>query len=124
MPLIDPIFRKWRIEMNILWLTPTRPVPWISALAKEIMSVPEINLTILCIDSRIKKMITEKSCEGIRYIRLKIPRGRINILTLYQKKINILRRYLENNYKNYNLFHIHGTEHLHLVSSRKIIIPI
>lgn len=101
--------------MKVLWLTQfpypnsnTHPAPWLISLAKELVK-NNIDLTILSYYSKIK---ADESYEkdGIKFIFLKTPVPKIDLLSLYQIRINKITKFVQANYKNYDIIHVHGSE--------------
>jgi len=104
--------------MKILWLAPyphplepaAHPVPWVGTLAELLRRQPGVELTILNWTHRIKTPVDEFDRDGIHFIYLKVPTVRIDILTLYQLRIRIVRKYLRQHYPKYDVLHLHGSE--------------
>ncbi len=104
--------------MRILWLAPwphphdiaAHPVPWVRALADRVRQQPGIELTVLHWNHRITAPIEQFEHEGIQFIYLKVPSVRVDILTLYQRRIGIVAQYLRQHYHHYDLLHLHGSE--------------
>jgi len=104
--------------VRILWLAPwphpleaaAHPVPWVSALAHLLRQQPSVALTILHWTSKISNKIEEFERDGIRFIYLKAPSVRVDILTLYQRRIALMKAYLKRHYQHYDLLHLHGSE--------------
>jgi glycosyltransferase involved in cell wall biosynthesis len=104
--------------MKILWLAPyphpldtaAHPVPWVGTLADLLRQEPSVELTILNWTPRITTEIDEFDRDGIHFIYLKVPSVRLDILTLYQRRIAIVREYLRHHYQEYDLLHLHGSE--------------
>jgi glycosyltransferase involved in cell wall biosynthesis len=104
--------------MKILWLAPyphpldtsAHPVPWVGTLANLLRREPSIELTILNWTPKLTSPIDEFDQDGIHFIYLKVPSVRLDILTLYQRRIAIVREYLRNHYEEYDLLHLHGSE--------------
>jgi glycosyltransferase involved in cell wall biosynthesis len=85
-------------------------VPWIGALAHLLRQQPGVVLTVLHWTHRIESDIEEVERDGIRFIYLKVPTVRVDILTLYQRRIALVKAYLKRNYRAYDLLHLHGSE--------------
>jgi glycosyltransferase involved in cell wall biosynthesis len=104
--------------MKVLWLAPyphplepaAHPVPWVGTLANLLKQVPGLELTILNWTHRIAAPIDEFEREGMHFIYLKTPTVRNDILTLYQRRIAIVRQYLRTHYRAYDVLHLHGSE--------------
>jgi len=106
------------MAMKVLWLAPFphpletngHPVPWVGALADLLSQRPEIELTILNWTHRIAEPVDEFDRNGIHFIYLRTPTVRHDILTLYQRRIRIMRAYLRAHCHRYDLLHLHGSE--------------
>ncbi|MBO3271820.1 glycosyltransferase family 4 protein [Hymenobacter defluvii] len=104
--------------MKILWLAPyphpsepaAHPVPWVGTLAELLRRQPGVELTILNWTHRIDKPVDEFDRDGMHFIYLKVPKVRTDILTLYQWRIAIVKKYLRQHYKEYDVLHLHGSE--------------
>ncbi|RZK24661.1 MAG: glycosyltransferase [Hymenobacter sp.] len=104
--------------MRILWLAPwphpldkaAHPVPWVLALADLIRQQPAVALTVLHWTPLATAAVEQFEHAGIRFIYLKVPSVRADILTFYQRRIAIVRRYLQQHYHYYDLLHLHGSE--------------
>lgn len=106
------------MALKVLWLAPyphpldpdAHPVPWVGALAELLKQRPEVELTILHWTSRIAAPAEEFARDGIHFIYLRTPTVRHDILTLYQRRIRLVRRYLRAHCHRYDLLHLHGSE--------------
>ncbi|TDN38343.1 glycosyltransferase [Hymenobacter sp. UV11] len=104
--------------MKILWLAPyphpldvqAHPVPWVGALADQLRQQPGLELTILHWTTKITTKTDEFARGGIRFIYLKMPSVRADILTLYQWRIVLVRAWLRRHAAGYDLLHLHGSE--------------
>lgn len=104
--------------MNILWLAPwphpleanAHPVPWIGTLAHLLREQPGVVLTVLHWTPRIDTPVEEFERDGIRFIYLKVSSVRTDILTLYRRRIALVKAYLETHCQHYDLLHLHGSE--------------
>jgi glycosyltransferase involved in cell wall biosynthesis len=104
--------------MKVLWLAPfphpldtaAHPVPWVGTLANLLKQAPGVELTVLNWTHRIETEVDEFTRDGIHFIYLRTPSVREDILTLYRRRIAIVRRYLQANYHAYDLLHLHGSE--------------
>jgi glycosyltransferase involved in cell wall biosynthesis len=109
--------------MKILWLSPHRGAPWIDSLAKKLLEIGDVNLTILEYSHNQKEPIIEKKENGIHYIILKVPSKKVDLLSFFKIRIKIIKSYLNKIYREYDLIHIHGSEHEFHVSSYHLDIP-
>jgi glycosyltransferase involved in cell wall biosynthesis len=116
--------------MKILWLAPfpyiddsSHPAPWITSLAKALID-NGVELTILNYNSTIEKDIIKKDFQGIKLIYLKTPSIKKDLLTLYMLRIKIVKSYLQKIEKEYDLLHIHGSEHQYEAMAYGLNIPI
>lgn len=104
--------------MKILWLAPwphpldteAHPVPWVRALADLLCQQPGVELTVLHWTAKIGVPVEEFARDGIQFIYLKVPSVRVDILTLYQRRIALVRAYLDRHARHYDLLHLHGSE--------------
>lgn len=85
-------------------------MPWIAALAHLLRRQPGVVLTVLHWTPRITSDVDEFERDGIRFIYLKVPSVRVDILTLYQRRIALVKTYLNHHYHCYDLLHLHGSE--------------
>jgi len=116
--------------MKILWLAPipfiddssSHPAPWIITLAKALVN-SGIDLTILNYNANIEEEIVKKDFEGIHLIYVKTPKLKIDLLTLYTLRIRKMKNYLHEIIDNYDLLHIHGSEHQYEVMASELNIP-
>ena len=106
------------LPVRILWLAPwphpldaaAHPVPWVRALADLVRQQPGVELTVLHWSNKIATDIERFEREGIRFIYLKVPSVRVDILTFYQRRIAIVTAYLRQHAQQYDLLHLHGSE--------------
>ena len=104
--------------LKILWLAPFphpletggHPVPWVGTLANLLKERPEVELTVLNWSHCMTDSVDEFDADGIHFIYLKAPSVREDILTLYQWRIRLVRRYLRQHAHRYDLLHLHGSE--------------
>lgn len=104
--------------MRILWLAPyphpldagAHPVPWVGALADLLKHAPGVELTVLNWTPRLAAPVEEFAHDGIRFIYLKTPTVRRDILGLYRRRIALVRAYLRAHCRAYDLLHLHGSE--------------
>lgn len=116
--------------MKILWLAPfpyiddtnAHPAPWIITLANMLVE-RGIELTILNYNSKIEEKMVKKDFNGIKLVYVKTPPLKQDFLTLYQLRIRIVKQYLENIISDYDILHIHGTEHQYEVMANDLPIP-
>jgi len=116
--------------MKVLWLAPfpyvddtnAHPAPWIITLARLLVE-SGVDLTILNYNSKIKEKVVKKNFNGIKLIYLKTPSLKQDILTLYKIRIQTVKQYLQTIIGNYDLLHIHGTEHQYEVMAKGLNVP-
>jgi len=116
--------------MKVLWLAPipyiddssSHPAPWIITLAKELVK-SGVDLTILNYNSKIEDKIVKKKFDGINFIYVKTPKLKLDLLTFYKIRINKVKNYLNMIIHEYDLIHIHGSEHQYEVMASKFTIP-
>lgn len=116
--------------MNILWLAPinyvdennNHPAPWVITLAKGIIDSGH-KLTIINYNSNIKQNTVEVDYHAIKFIYIKTPKLKLDFITLYQLRINRVRKYLKKIINDYDLLHMHGTEHQYEAMADGLNIP-
>lgn len=116
--------------MKVLWLAPiplindsdSHPAPWVMTLAKQLIA-SGIDLTILNYSPLVDQEIVEKDFQGIHLIYVKTPKLKLDVLTLYQVRIKKMRRFLASIIHEYDLLHIHGTEHQYEAMALKFALP-
>ncbi|RAK69376.1 glycosyltransferase family 4 protein [Hymenobacter edaphi] len=104
--------------MRILWLAPfphphrstTHPAPWLTSLARALGTQPDVELTILNWDEQQTALVEAFEHQGLRFIFLRTPRNRADILTLYTQRIARTAAYLRRHAHRYDLIHVHGSE--------------
>jgi glycosyltransferase involved in cell wall biosynthesis len=113
--------------MNILWLAPipfitdksSHPAPWIITLAEELIK-KKINLTIINYNDKILEPVKKINYNGINIIYVKTLNSKLDLLSLYFFRIRTMRKFLSKIIKNFDLLHIHGTEHQYEVMAHKL----
>jgi len=70
-----------------------------------------VNLTILTYSNKLQTDSLAYKYKNINLIYIKTPKLKLDFLTLYQLRIHIVRKYLKSIVQNFDLVHIHGTEH-------------
>lgn len=85
-------------------------MPWVRALADVLRQQPGIVLTVLHWTTRIEQPVAQFERAGIRFIYLRTPSVRVDILTLYRRRIALVATYLRQHYHHYDLLHLHGSE--------------
>lgn len=116
--------------MKVLWLAPiplindtdSHPAPWVMTLAKQLTG-NGIELTILNHSSVLESEIVKREYRGIKLIYVKTPKLKLDILTLYQLRITKMRHFLASIIHEYDLLHIHGTEHQYEAIAFRFDIP-
>lgn len=116
--------------MKVLWLAPlpyiddnkSHPAAWVITLALALVE-KGIKLTIINYNSQIKDAIDIKYYQGIELVYIKTPNTKIDLLSLFTKRIDIVKRYLKSIEANYDILHIHGTEHQYEVMANDLNIP-
>ncbi|MEJ7665170.1 MAG: glycosyltransferase [Hymenobacter sp.] len=106
------------LTMKILWLAPyphpldarCPPRTLGGSLAGRLSQQPGLELTILNWSNKLPEPTDEFERNGIRFIYLKVPTVRHDILTLYQWRIAIVRAWLRRHAARYDLLHLHGSE--------------
>ena len=116
--------------MNVLWMAPValiddrniQSATWVMTLAKALVS-NNINLTVVTCNSTIQKDIVEIEYENIKIVYIKVPKTKLDFITLFQLKIHKVKKYLQKIVNNFDILHIHGTEHQYEVMSIGLKIP-
>lgn len=118
--------------MKALWLAPIHynesqdlhPAPWISSLAKSLQCSGDVELTILNYQPDLPREKVVTIIEGIEYVFLKTPTPKIDYLTMYKKRISIMRSYVEGRLEEFDIIHIHGSEHQYEAMVHDLEIPV
>ena len=116
--------------MNVLWMAPValiddrniQSATWVMTLAKALVS-NNINLTVVTCNSTIQKDIVEIEYENIKIVYIKVPKTKLDFITLFQLKIHKVKKYLQKIVNDFDILHIHGTEHQYEVMSIGLKIP-
>ena len=85
-------------------------MPWVRALAGLLCQQPGLELTVLHWSPHATAAVERFERAGIRFIYLRTPTVRQDILSLYRTRIAIVRRYLQAHAHEYDLLHLHGSE--------------
>ncbi|GAB3638272.1 hypothetical protein GCM10027422_38620 [Hymenobacter arcticus] len=118
--------------LNILWLT-THPhpstqeagSPWIISLIDQLARRPtEIALTVLSTSAGMAAPVEHFSTNGVRYIYLEVPARRADILSLYRRRVAVLRDYVARHHHAYDVVHVHGSEAQLHVATAGIATPV
>jgi len=80
------------------------------ALAGLLRQQPGLALTVLHWSPLATAAAEQFERAGIRFIYLQVPSVRVDILTLYRKRIALVRQYLRAHAREYDLLHLHGSE--------------
>lgn len=114
---------------RILWLAPfpipgqsSHPAPWILTLAERLGREPDIELTILSYSGKAEDKEVRYHLPFFTLVVLQSPSWKLDLLTLYQRRIMIMRNWLKRHHRAYDVIHIHGTEHQYEVAA--IDIPV
>jgi len=116
--------------MNILWLAPvalidnrnTQPATWVMTLAKA-LAINNVNLTIVNYNSKIKKDVVEIEYENIKIVYIKTPKLKLDFITFFQLRIYKVKKYIQKIAYDFDILHIHGTEHQYEAMSIGLKIP-
>jgi glycosyltransferase involved in cell wall biosynthesis len=116
-------------KLRVLWIAPYpskeggHPAPWIVSLAKYIAKEENIELEILAPAKEVEEDFTKDA--GIYKVHfVKIPGLKRDLLSFYTERIYIVKRWLRRNLKQYDLIHVHGTEHQYEHSVAGLNIPV
>ncbi len=116
--------------MRIVWLAPiplidntdTHPAPWVISLAQALIGNNN-DLTIINYNSKIDKDILEIEYNKIKIIYIKTPNLKLDFITLYKNRIHKVKSYLQLIIGEFDILHIHGTEHQYEAMSKGLNIP-
>lgn len=116
--------------MKILWLAPiplietkdTHPAPWVMTLGKALVEKGH-TLTVVNNNSSIAEDIATAEYENIKIIYIKTPKLKVDFITFYKLKINKVAKYLKTIINEFDILHIHGTEHQYEAMSSGLKIP-
>jgi glycosyltransferase involved in cell wall biosynthesis len=103
--------------MKVLWLAQhpipstqvTHPASWITALAEE-LSERGVTLTIITTGKRLNKNVQEYDLGTYKVIALNMPSGYLDVVTLFNLRIRILKDYVSKISHEFDIIHAHGTE--------------
>ncbi len=116
-------------KLRVLWIAPYpskeggHPAPWIVSLAKYIAREENIELEILAPAKEIERDFTKDA--GIYKVHfVKIPGLKRDLLSFYTERIYLVKKWLRRNLKQYDLIHVHGTEHQYEHSVAGLRIPV
>lgn len=118
--------------MKVLWLAPiaitknrkvTMP-PWIGTLANALVEKGDIQLTILNYHARLDQDSITVRDGAIEWIFLKTPVPKLDFIQLYSQRIKIINNYIKKREKDFDLIHIHGTEHQYESSLTGVKLPV
>lgn len=121
-------------NISVLWVAPypyevaigsnVRPghyAPWITALAEKIRN--NVNLTVVCFSSKVANDM-EFENQGIKFHVLKIPGALLDAFFLFSGTLLKLKRFIRKlDFDQYNIIHLHGTEHQYGSAFRNIDKP-
>lgn len=118
--------------MRALWLAPVHynggrnihPAPWVSSLAKSLQDSGDARITILNYQPRLEKDIISFEQDGIEFVFLKTPKPKVDYLTMYKKRIQIMRRYVQERLPEFDIIHVHGSEHQYEAVVHDLDIPV
>ena len=106
--------------MKLLWLAPfpyaprataAHPAPWLAALAQALAAQPGVQLTVLNCESGLPTAEEHYADQGIEFVFLNSPSPRFDILTLYARRVALLRRWLRQHQHAFDVLHVHGSEY-------------
>lgn len=115
--------------MNVLWLAAAphpaksgHPTPWMTALANSLVAQGDMAITVVSYSSAIDEDEVAVR-NGVRYIYLKVPADKWDLLTGYTRRIRRVRQYVNGIADQYDLLHIHGIEQQYHVMGAEVKIP-
>jgi len=118
--------------MKALWLAPIHydggtdihPAPWVSSLAKSLQRSGDVDITILNYQPRLAQDEITFEKDGIEFVFLKTPTPKVDYLTMYKKRIRIMRKYVQSRMSEFDIIHVHGSEHQYEVVVHDLDIPV
>ncbi len=116
--------------LKVIWLAPmplfnaseSHPAPWVITLAKALVDFG-IKLTIINMSSEIQQNVHKNKYENIELIHIRVPKPKVDFISLYQLRIYRVRKYLKNIIDDFDILHIHGTEHQYEAMASGLKIP-
>ncbi|MBO0932080.1 glycosyltransferase family 4 protein [Fibrella aquatilis] len=115
--------------INALWLAaaphpakPGHPTPWMTALATRLVATGQVRITVVSYNPAIAQD-EETVKDGVRYIYLKVPDDKIDLLTGYRRRVRRVREYVNEIGSQYDLVHIHGTEQQYAAMGSGLTMP-
>ncbi len=102
-------------------------MPWMTALAANLVAQEGISITVVSYNPYIDHD-DEVTRDGVRYIFLKVPDDKWDLLTGYTRRIKLVSDYLRDKVGNqtlgtFDLLHIHGTEEQYPVMAAGLNLP-
>ena len=115
--------------INALWLAaaphpakPGHPTPWMTALASRLVATGQVRITVVSYNQAIATD-EETVRDGVRYIFLKVPDDKMDLLTGYTRRVRRVREYVNQIGSQYDLVHIHGTEQQYAAMGADLTMP-
>ena len=119
--------------MNVLWLAAAphpaktgHPTPWMTALAARLVAQEGLTITVVSYNSAIERD-EEVTRDGVRYVYVKVPDDKWDLLTGYTRRIRRMTQYLNEfvgrQPGTFDLLHIHGTEQQYPVMAADLKLP-
>ena len=117
--------------MNLLWLAAVphplksgggHPVPWVTSLANKLVEKGDAKITILSYNPYVDQD-EEVVHQGIKYIFIKVPEDKRDVLWAFSGRIKRVQNYLKDVGNQYDLMHIHGAEQQYHVIGANVKIP-
>ncbi|QJW88011.1 glycosyltransferase family 4 protein [Spirosoma taeanense] len=116
--------------MNVLWIgayphykfLQGHPVPWMTMLANQLASLPDISLTVVSYHSDISQDETIR-LNGVTFVYLKVPDDKVDLLMGYSQRIKRMRAYLAEVEDGFDVLHIHGSEQQYQVMGAYTKLP-
>jgi glycosyltransferase involved in cell wall biosynthesis len=117
--------------MKVLWIAPVpvsndqmHPAPWITSWARLLID-KQVEVTILTTYKSSSASELELDTYYGKVVAVPVTGGITNLLSLYNQKINKLSNYIKKNAGQYDVVHIHGTEHQYYtaLSRSKVSLP-
>lgn len=99
---------------------PEHPVPWTLELMREITN--HVELTIASQTKNLKEIVKIKE-NDVQFLFCPSPRLRYDLLSLYRIRIMRLSKMIRKHGKEFDVVHVHGTEHQYEEVARRLRLP-
>jgi glycosyltransferase involved in cell wall biosynthesis len=99
-------------------------VPWYYELANSLILNKHVHITLLTFSHQQEEVIKKQKINGIEQIVIRTPSGWLDLVSLKSIRIARIKRYLKIISSEFDLIHIHGTEHQYQASTGELDIPV